>query len=65
MGTHSQEAARRLLEEQDTVLRFYFGHKGGTKGKGKGMEMPQGRECLIGYILVMRARANREQGPEP
>jgi hypothetical protein len=67
VGTHSQEAARRLLKEQDTVLRSFFARKGGTKGKGKGMEMSQGRESvgLDIYISVMRARVNCEQVPEP
>ena len=34
MGPHSQKLVRRLLEEQDKVLRSYFAQKGGTWSKG-------------------------------
>jgi hypothetical protein len=34
-----QKLVRRLLEEQDKVLRAYFAQKGGTQGsQGKGRE---------------------------
>jgi hypothetical protein len=36
--------ARRLIEEQDKVLRSYFAQKGGTRSKGGDMGKPQGRE---------------------
>jgi hypothetical protein len=39
-----KKLARRLLEEQDKVLRSYFAQKGGQKGKRRDMERPQGRE---------------------
>ena len=39
-----QKLARRLLEEQDKVLRSYFAQKGGTRGqRGEGTH-GQGRE---------------------
>jgi hypothetical protein len=39
-----QKLVRRLLEEQDKVLRSYFALKGGTRGqRGKGIHS-QGRE---------------------
>ena len=40
MGTHSQEAARRLLEEQDTVLRSVdVCSEGLNGGDGNGGQM--------------------------
>jgi hypothetical protein len=36
--------ARRLIEEQDKVLRSYFAQKGGTRSKGEDMGKCQGRE---------------------
>jgi hypothetical protein len=40
----SQKLGRRLLEEQDKVLRSYFAQKGGTQGqRGEGTHV-QGRE---------------------
>ena len=39
-----QKLVRRLLEEQDEVLRSYFAHKGGARGqKGEGSH-GKGRE---------------------
>jgi hypothetical protein len=35
--------ARRLIEEQDKVILFYFAQKGGTRSKGGDMEKHQGR----------------------
>ena len=35
---------RRLLEEQDKVLRSYFAQKGGTRGQRRGGTHDQGRE---------------------
>jgi hypothetical protein len=35
---------RRLLEEQDKVLRSYFAHKGGMRSKGEDRSNYKGRE---------------------
>jgi hypothetical protein len=35
---------RRLLQEQDKVLRSYFAQKGGTRSKGEGRGTCKGRE---------------------
>jgi len=39
-----QKLVRRLLEEQDKVLRSYFAQKGGTRGQRGGGIHGQGRE---------------------
>ena len=39
-----QKLVRRLLEEQDKVLRSYFAQKGGTRGQRRGGAHDQGRE---------------------
>jgi hypothetical protein len=39
-----QKLVRRLLEEQDKVLRSYFAQKGGTRGQRGGGTHGQGRE---------------------
>ena len=39
-----QKLVRRLLEEQDKVLRSYFAQKGGTRGQRRGGTHDQGRE---------------------
>ena len=40
----SRSFVRRLLEEQDKVLRSYFAQKGGTRGQRRGGAHDQGRE---------------------
>jgi len=47
VGPHSQETrqlVRRLLEEQEKVLRSYFAQKGGALSKGWGGSNYEGRE---------------------
>ena len=39
-----QKLVRRLLEEQDKVLRSYFAQKEGTRGQRRGGAHDQGRE---------------------
>ena len=39
-----QKLVRRLMEEQDKVLRSYFAQKGGTRGQRRGGAYDQGRE---------------------
>ena len=39
-----QKLVRRLLEEQDKVLRSYFAQKGGTRGQRGGGTHGQGRK---------------------
>jgi hypothetical protein len=38
-----KKLVRRLLEEQDKVLRSYFAQKGGTRSKGGGRGNCKGR----------------------
>ena len=39
-----KKLVRRLLEEQDKVLRSYFAQKGGTRSKGEDRSNRKGRE---------------------
>jgi hypothetical protein len=39
-----KKLVRRLLEEQDKVLRSYFAQKGGTRSKGEDRSNCKGRE---------------------
>ena len=39
-----EKLVRRLMEEQDKVLRSYFAQKGGTRGQRGGGTHGQGRE---------------------
>jgi hypothetical protein len=39
-----KKLARRLIEEQDKVIRSYFAHKGGTRSKGGDMGKCKARE---------------------
>ena len=39
-----KKLVRRLLEEQDKVLRSYFAQKGGTRSKGRNIGKCKGRE---------------------
>jgi hypothetical protein len=41
-----KKLVRRLLEEQDKVLRSYFAQKGGTRSKGKDRSNYKGREHI-------------------
>ena len=46
-----KKLVRRLLEEQDKVVRSYFVHKGGTRSTLAGNMFKMGRVC----VLVLRA----------
>jgi hypothetical protein len=45
---------RRLLEEQDKVLRSYFAQKGGTRSKGEDRSNGKGREHVQWDIYARR-----------
>jgi ribonuclease HI len=47
-----QKLVRRLLEEQDKVLRSYFAQKGGTRGQRGGDTHGQGRDHVKWDILM-------------
>ena len=50
---------RRLLEEQDKVLRSYFAHKGGTRSKGEERSNCKGQEHVHGCAeLVADVKVN-------
>ena len=54
VGPHSQETrqlVRRLLEEQEKVLRSYFAQKGGALSKGWGGSNYEGREHVQGTSM--------------
>ena len=52
-----QKLVRRLLEEQDKVLRAYFAQKGGARSqRGEGIQ-GKGREHVkVGHVCVKRER---------
>jgi hypothetical protein len=56
---------RRLVEEQDKVLRSYFAQKEGTRSKGQDRSNRKGREHVqrihVGHVCVKIARADRGQ----
>jgi hypothetical protein len=56
-----KKLVRRLLEEQDKVLRFYFAHKGGTRSKGGDKGNCKGREHVQGTCM----REDGAGGPWP
>ena len=56
-----KKLVRRLLEEQDKVLRSYFAQKGGTRSKGKDKSKCKGREHVQG--TCMREDGARGQWP--
>jgi len=57
-----KKLVRRLLEEQDKVLRSYFAQKGGTQSKGEDRSNCKGREHVqVGHVYVKTARADRGQ----
>ena len=55
-----KKLVRRLLEEQDKVLRSYFAQKGGTRSKGEDRSNCKGREH-VQHVCVKIARADRGQ----
>jgi len=56
----TEKLVRRLLEEQDKVLRSYFTQKGGTRGKGGDWGNYKGRKHVsMGHVCVNMARADR------
>ena len=55
-----KKLVRRLLEEQDKVLRSYFAQKGGTRSKGEDRSKCKGREH-VGHACVKTAHADRGQ----
>jgi len=56
-----KKLVRRLLEEQDKVLRSYFAQKGGTRSKGEIRGNCKGREH-VGHV-VMREDGAHGQWP--
>ena len=51
-----KKLVRRLLEEQDKVLRFYFAQKGGARSQG-GRDSWQGSgTCQVGHVCVKKER---------
>jgi hypothetical protein len=54
-----QKLVRRLLEEQDKVLRSYFTQKGGARSQGgegiHGKEHGSGT-CQVGHVCVKKER---------
>jgi hypothetical protein len=58
-----QKLVRRLLEEQDKVLRSYFAQKGGARGqKGKGVTAKVGN--MSSGTCTCEEGANRACGPK-
>jgi hypothetical protein len=55
-----KKLVRRVLEEQDKVLRSYFVPKGGTRSKGEDRSNCKGREN-VGHVCVKIVRAVRGQ----
>jgi len=50
-----QKLVRRLLEEQDKVLRAYFAQKGGARShRGKGIQGQGSGTCQVGHVCVKR-----------
>ena len=63
-GPIRKKLVRRLLEEQDKVLRSYFAQKGGTRSKEEDRSKCKGREHVrehVGHVCVKTARADRGQ----
>jgi hypothetical protein len=61
-GPIRKKLVRRLLEEQDKVLRSCFAHKGGMRSKGEEQWQGPGT-CPMGHICVKMARADLGQVP--
>ena len=53
--------ARRLIEEQDKVLRSYFAQKGGTRGRGGTWVTARAGTCPLRHVCVRKARADRDR----
>ncbi len=54
-----QKLVRRLLEEQDKVLRSYFAQKGGTRGQRRQGPHDQGREHVKCFVAELQHQGNR------
>ncbi len=56
-----KKLVRRLLQEQDKVLRSYFAQKGGTQSMGEGRGKYKGREHVqhVGHVCVKKEREDR------
>ncbi len=52
---------RRLLEEQDKVLRSYFAQKGGTRSKGGDRDTTRAGKMSMGHVCVKKARNDRDR----
>ena len=58
-----KKLVRRLLEEQDKVLRSYFAQKGGARSQGRERVHGKGREHVQGHVCVKKERAEHaDQG---
>jgi hypothetical protein len=55
-----KKLVRRILEEQDKVLRSYFAQKGGSGCKGGHRGEYKGRERM-GHVCVKPASQDRDQ----
>ena len=56
-----KKLVRRLLEEQDKVLRSYFAQKGGTRSKGGTGAIARPGTMSMGHVYLKTARADRGQ----
>ena len=56
-----KKLVRRLLEEQDNVLRSHFAQKGGTRSKGGDRGNCQAGNISKGHVCVKTTRADRGQ----
>ena len=57
-----KKLVRRLLEEQDKVLRSYFAQKGGARSQGGGGNHGKGREHDKGREHVQHGTCMCEEG---
>ena len=55
---------RRLLEEQDKVLRSYFAQKGGARSQGGEGIHGQGSGNMLSGTCMREEESNRARGPE-
>ena len=56
-----KKLVRRLLEEQDNVLRSHFAQKGGTRSKGGDRDTTRAGNMSMGHVYVKTARVDRGQ----
>ena len=56
-----KKLVRRLLEEQDKVLRSYFAQKGGRGARGGTETIARAGNMSMGHVYVKTARADRGQ----